>query len=203
MVVGRATNGFEPEFTVQQLVGADDRRKVIDGARFFAEHSDPEGPLGWVQKKTKSQRRPPATVSPFWRVTRKLLQIPKFAEYAASATARDFQSYVTWTNLAKVAPAVGGNPRERLWKAQRDVCAKLLRQEIREFRPAAVAVIADECWYAEFLRKLGLAIKGITPPSICEVVPGDPVWILTRRPERRPESPFVDDMAQSLAQVRS
>lgn len=189
LVVGRATNGFEIAFSAAAMRSMNGRQGLIVQARDFAER---EEPLSWVQLSAK--RGTVGTTSSFWRVTRGLLSI---VHGRTAAEDPKWHEFLAWSNLAKVAPHGRGNPSARLYRLQRRACFQALRQEIAELRPRVVLLIAGATWYREVLDALDIRL---TEQSDCMFVRragyhDGTIWICTERPECRPESQFIAELA--------
>jgi hypothetical protein len=65
----------------------------------------------------------------------------------------NWSSYLLWSNLYKVSPAVGGNPADSLIELQQDACRRLLRTEINLYRPRRVVFATGMHWAKEFLNE--------------------------------------------------
>jgi hypothetical protein len=61
-----------------------------------------------------------------------------------------WSSRLIWSNLYKIAPAIGGNPNSRLKSLQFRLCLNLLDVEIRTFRPKNI-VFATGDWANTFV----------------------------------------------------
>lgn len=64
---------------------------------------------------------------------------------------------VAWSNLAKIAPARGGNPWGALLGAQHELGGQLLRREVRELDPELVLVVSGRGYLEPFLTGAGLS----------------------------------------------
>ena len=84
-----------------------------------------------------------AAKSAFWRHIRTVLGTIE----PASAGDPQWSGRLTWTNLAKIAPAGGGNPNGRLLQVQRKMGPALLAREVAEFGPSRVLVTTDRWWF--------------------------------------------------------
>lgn len=59
---------------------------------------------------------------------------------------------IAWSNLAKVAPAEGGNPSGSLLELQHPHAGQLLRREVTELDPEMVLIISGRGYTDPFLR---------------------------------------------------
>lgn len=192
LVVGRAINGFEPVFEHSRLTSAAGCAAIAQGARTAAEANR----LSWLSGPGK-RGGTIASTSAFWRVVETAVTaLPSTAVGAGT----DWMSRVAWTNLAKVAPADGGNPKERLHRAQRQHCVALLRQEVEALAPRVVLVVAGADWceaYADGMPWRGTERPG-RAPVLDTVNEGGRHWLFCSRPERRKEHPFKAEVLSAL-----
>jgi len=203
LVVGRALNGFELEleFSIEEVQSETSRKGVAGRARAFAECPNGGSPLSWVWGKWRPRYGSVGTRSAFWRVTRALVRLVEGQEAAA---AEDWASYVAWTNLAKVAPARGGNPPPRLFEKQYAACIEALRQELLELNPGIVLFIAGEDLYLDAYNRLykhepskrdgAKYVRHVSREA-------SQLWLCTERPERRPETKFRDELVAAYEEV--
>jgi hypothetical protein len=56
-----------------------------------------------------------------------------------------------WSNLYKVAPVKKGNPSTRLIRAQRDLCIRLLKEEVTTYAPRRILFLTGYSWAKPFL----------------------------------------------------
>ena len=215
LVLGRATNGFIVDLTVDQLASADIRRQKLQEIRATAEGTPTVRPLSWVDAigdidPSKARKRAlGGTIgsrSAFWRVTRALLK-----EMTPGLPAVGWSQHLAWGNLCKIAPNVhgtgseGANPSWSLMKRQLDHCTALIGQEVRESRPRVVLVIAGRWWYNLFAPGLGLQLvprDGAKYVGHVATEPDGRLWIFTERPEHRPQDAFVAELCGTYHEHR-
>lgn len=215
LVLGRATNGFEPSLAAAELASPAVRAEKLRAIRDMAERPWNGAPLCWVDGRgdanpTAARKRAlGGTIgsrSAFWRVTRALLQ-----EIVGELPATGWASRLAWGNLYKLAPNVvgrvseGANPSGTLIEHQRPACVRLLRREVDEIDPRVVLVIAGEWWYGPFAKGLGLGLSSTGQryvPHVC-TERGGRVWIFTNRPEHKPQAEFVSGLASVYQSVSS
>jgi hypothetical protein len=203
LVVGRAPNGLEPIFGPDKAKTPEGRRAIIAGARDFAERPDGGAPLSWLGKRaTHNRGGKVGSRSPFWRVARQLLRA---VDGEVAADAADWWGCLSWSNLAKVAPACTGNPGERLYALQRTACTILLQCEVAELNPRVILILAGEKWYASFARDLSLEPIHRSHGTFVRhiAVKDGRRWLFAERPERHPETSFSTELAVALGEVSS
>lgn len=140
------------------------------------------------------------TRSPFWRVTRQLVGLVE----GDQAVARDgWESLIAWSNLAKIAPAAGGNPSAKLYASQYEACVAALRQELAELDPGVVLLIAGESWYHDVMRSLGIGLRQRPGATYVRHIAKEAsrMWLCTERPEHHPEAAFVAELVAAHGAV--
>lgn len=215
LVLGRATNGFEPSLAPAELASAPVRAEKLRAIRAMAERPSDGAPLCWVDGRGDAnpdvarKRALGGTIgsrSAFWRVTRALMQ-----KMTPDLPAVGWASHIAWGNLYKLAPNVvggtgeGANPSASLMKHQRPLCLRLLRQEVEEIDPRVVLVIAGEWWYRPFAEGLGLDLTPAGQRYVPHVATDSAGrgWIFTNRPEHRPQADFVTEMTSVYGSTRN
>ena len=144
-------------------------------------------------------------LSPFGRVLRgvvRQLEIPDFDEAI-------WPSYLVWSNLYKLSPSDGGNPRITLRNAQRPGCIDLLRVELKTYRPDHLLFLTGlNDWADPFLE--ALEINDVPMPTdpnflfvekfgrlthhnnqLCKVV-------IACHPQTRPEGQWVNEVMEAF-----
>jgi hypothetical protein len=132
LVVGRATNGWNCKFRIDEMNGTSSPtpEKLVNNLR---------GMDGYLIQS--DQQNCWAKRSAFWQTVRSVLcrLNPNLKD--------EWPNHVCWTNLAKIAPAEKGNPSGALWNAQAKRCTELLRIETRALAAERVLVLAGYDWY--------------------------------------------------------
>lgn len=200
LVIGRATNGFPRSFNGRDLQSEENRQRVLGEARGAAEEAD--GRLSWV-----AWSKPGGSVgsrSAFWRATRSMVRL---VEGDTVADDKDWASNVAWSNLAKVAPAAGGNPSQRLYRAQFHECIGAIEREVAELDPGLVLLIAGESWYRPILDGLKLALQPRVGAALVRHVAhdGKRAWLCTERPDSRKsgvQAAFTLELSAAYAESR-
>lgn len=83
--------------------------------------------------------------SAFWRVTRDV------SKRLGLAGIEDWYDNLAWSNLYKIAPHKGGNPKEKLCQAQFELCNKILKHEINVLQPKYILIMTGY-WFEAFNR---------------------------------------------------
>ncbi len=135
LVVGQATNGWEPHFTIGNEVTHDIGKLVNDAISYSKEEGD-KCSLEWINEKWTDQNYS-LYRSFFWNITYKLVK----AFYGR--TDKDWNNVIAWSNLMKIAPKEGGNPDGTLIRAQRRMAAELFKKEIEDLRPKNVLLLTN------------------------------------------------------------
>ena len=133
-MIGQALNGWVVESAPCDWKGQAFRKATLSEARRFGETPTP---FTWMSPRVRTR--------PFW----------KLAHIAINRLGLTIDQ-IAWSNLAKVAPAVGGNPsRELLWSQHR-LGGALLRREVQELSPRVVLVVSGKGYTEPFLQGAGI-----------------------------------------------
>lgn len=139
MICGRSTNGwcwdgFKP-WKLNQINNK--KKRIIHDS---IEASKTEWSEEYFNKRSK-----------FWNVTR----------YHTLKTCNNiideshWTKHFAWTNLMKIAPAIKGNPTEKEFNAQVDICVGIIKYEIDFYSPKNLIFITDFNWSFNFIENLG------------------------------------------------
>lgn len=209
MFVGRAVKGWRHGWNPADMTDPVKRSEVLAKSRQLSE--DPanpvERPMMWVIRKTgPSQRADPKTgalkreynvnQSAFWRTIRDV-----YTRTALQGGKRpaDWPSYICWSNLYKISPKSGGNPAKELRSLQQRFATQLIAEEIEQFAPARVLVLAGENWFRPFARHLKLTVTR-QPGTVVSVAQGDGrTWVIAPHPQGKKQKPLVDAITQAFA----
>ena len=185
MVVGKAVNGWIDEIETARLGDADERARLVTDARRTAEGEGILCPMGWVTDAWGRGGGDYSTArSAFWRQIRGVLS----AVDPASSGDPAWSSRLAWSNLAKIAPAAGGNPGGVLLEVQRNLGPDLLRHEVDELRPRRVLVLTGRSWFEPFAVRLGLDVQWRTGLVEGVVSGGEIRWVIAKHPQGKPRS---------------
>lgn len=152
MVVGRAVNGWLDGISSRKLADATLRHSHAN-ALYASSSRTATCPMGWVDEQWSGGEAYNTGRSAFWRVCRRVLERVELAPASAGFA---WSSRLVWSNLYKLAPARGGNPAERLKKAQFEGCLKLLRLEIDQYKPRRILFLTGLDWAHPFLTGMNL-----------------------------------------------
>jgi len=145
MIIGRSVNGWEDKFTPHDLLNSNTRKSIIENLTKIS--------LSWVANSWQNNSKDSYNTkrSAFWRVIKQII-----CELDIVNTENtDWPSYLTWSNLYKVAPAVGGNPHSKLEDIQKEYCFQLLKEELKQFRPKRVLFLTGYDWANQFIQNIG------------------------------------------------
>jgi hypothetical protein len=133
LVIGQATYGWIPDWTVSQLHSSDGVGGVLRETQ--APCYDRDDPMSWVAEYRGRS-------SPFWTCVRLV------SEATFSTGAEPWYSHVAWTNLYPVGPReVRGNPEGQLLEAQAPLAAQWVDAVAQACAPAFVLLLAGSYWW--------------------------------------------------------
>lgn len=203
MVVGRAVNGWGDQFAASDCNSPRRVDEIVAGAQGAAQdaHGDQ---MSWVRNNWR-EGDPTGyrtNSSAFWRVIRRIV-----LEIVDDATDDDWSSYLVWSNLYKVSPASGGNPSTKLCNAQQAACANMLVREIEYFQPQMVLFLTGLDWLVGFEEALRIPYEPANATKQAVVQQSGKLqlesvtsqYVVCKRPERKPESAFVDQVLAAFA----
>jgi hypothetical protein len=104
-----------------------------------------------------------------------------------------WSSRLAWSNLAKLAPAEGGNPGGPLLEVQRELGPGLIDREVHELRPRRVLVLTGRSWFEPFARGTGLEVEwrdGLVQGVVRERAR---TWVIAGHPQGKPR-PILDEV---------
>jgi hypothetical protein len=189
LVIGRATNGWEPGFvkddfeSVRRILLAFDSKKDADN-------------LDWVSQQWGATDKYNTRRSPFWRASRMLAK-------SLASDSDDCFDHICWSNLYKVAPD-GGNPSSRLMRVQFESCVDVLRSEIESSKAQNVVFLSGLGWAKPFLDRLDLSNKlessGFNFVEFASSAEGVN-YIVGQHPQGKPERPHCDEILTALERV--
>ena len=147
MIVGRALNGgwwdVKHSLLADPEVCKEEAQKIAKESA--TRYKGLECPMQWVVRER------PKDNSAFWRVIRQVVE--RLDIVGGEDFDNTWPSHLVWSNLWKVSPAIGGNPRSnKLFDAQFPGCKKLLNHEIRTYEPMRLLFITGGDWAWPFLK---------------------------------------------------
>ena len=193
LVVGRAVNGWMDHISVEALPDRAARAALLTAVRRTAEGSG-ACPLRWVTERWSPGDGEYSTArSAFWRHIRGVL----VAVDPASREDPLWSSRISWSNLAKLAPASGGNPGGTLLDVQRREGPRLLSQEVHELAPRRVLVLTGRWWFEPFAERMGLNVEWQT--GLVEGIAREPArtWVIAGHPQGKPRA-ILDEVVAAF-----
>jgi hypothetical protein len=193
LVVGRAPNGWTPQFMLREAGRADEIERIVSKA------SNPSSGMEWVTNlagsaKAAGRDNPYNTnTSAFWRTAHQVAKACGVVHVPDS-----WSSSLAWSNLYKLAPAESDNPTAAQCEAQLPACCELLALEIEAFNPAIVMVVAGADWWEPFNAALGQPTQIHDGEYVEATGNGARGWVVTCRPEFKPQAAFVTEVCQAL-----
>ncbi len=194
MIVGKAVNGWIDEISVNQLPDSIERERAIAAASRTGHGYDGACPMRWVTDAWGRGGGEYSTArSAYWRHARGVLA----AVDPGSSDDPLWSSRLVWSNLAKVAPAIGGNPGGPLLEVQRALAPDLLKLEIETFQPRRILISTGRAWFEPFARILGLDVDW--RQGLVEGVANDgrSRWVIAKHPQGKPRS-ILDDVVSAF-----
>lgn len=193
MVVGRAVNGWIDSARTSELGD-----EAVTAAATAAARRTSEGsggcPMRWVTEAWGRGGGKYSTArSAFWRLTRRVLALVD----ADSRSDPLWASRLAWSNLAKLAPCLGGNPGGQLLELQRRLGPRLLAEEIAELEPKRILVLAGEWWFEPFGAALGLLFDGQGGRVQSVIDPAGRLWVVAPHPQGKPRA-LLDEVVEAF-----
>lgn len=151
MVVGRAVNGWDKECewmhgeytnsSPTNMIMTAYRKSLINPLQWVIDAWGANGLDEYGEKKYNT------ATSPFWQLTKNVLkQITPRNEWDEG----NWALKIIWSNLYKVAPAIGGNPNDTLCKLQYEFCRDILEYEITQNKPEYILFVTGSDWFSGF-----------------------------------------------------
>lgn len=195
MVVGRAVNGWSNCWLADDLHG-EYIDTLVDAALRDSTPTSDHDPMSWITDQWGSRERYNSRRSAFWRTVRRVAL--GFSDRQESDE-RQWASRLTWTNLYKVAPAGGGNPRHRLQDAQRRACIQTLEAEVRLWNPSHLLFLTGRSWCERFLQELGWKLT--TARGGVELVGavGATQVVVAPHPQGKPEAMLAQEIVRGFS----
>ena len=204
MVVGRAVNGWK------KGVSPNDLASLVSSSNYAATIFDSvvgngSCPMSWVAKCWANPSNPDGDYntkkSAFWRV---ILEV--VGELGIANRDEDtWPSHLVWSNLYKVAPAVGGNPGRTLCDIQLSGCISLLQQEIAYYRPRRLLLLTGLGWAKPFLQHIAPTFTPASASGYVEAIAqisnisgGESKVVVAAHPQGKSETSWVREVIQAF-----
>lgn len=143
MVVGRAMNGWEENFSLCKSA-EDVRDKVLSRSFDFRDVIDRES------KEVSVGRKLPYRYirSKFWKLVQYTLQEYNEAnnEWYDENKNLNWNEKIVWSNLYKISPRYANNPDNALIEASIEANIDIIKAEIEEYKPEKILFVTDT-WY--------------------------------------------------------
>lgn len=143
MVVGRAINGWETDFSTCCTVN-DVTNTVLDQDFSF---SDVINENGFPREGKRPYRY---ITSKFWKLIKYILEEygEANAEWYDKSKNMNWNEKIVWSNLYKVSPRYEKNPDDHLIQKTIEGNIEIIKAEIAEYRPKIILFVTDK-WYLE------------------------------------------------------
>lgn len=160
MVVGRSPNGWlDGEYTPSSLTVSAEFDKMWE--EVFTHKYGPEDPMALIRLDW-NRPEAPFCRSAFFRVAKGMMSELN----SLNEDDEDWSSYLVWSNLFKIAPWDGGNPKVLMKRAQKPWCYEMLEQELMVYQPKRVLFMTGSSWADPFLEHLNFEEKKV-PKGEC------------------------------------
>lgn len=198
MVVGRAVNGWYQGILPANLATPQAAENYAQEV-FQSVTAENGCPMQWVTECWGEKVGNYNTArSAFWRVIRQIVDLLEIADPEAN----EWPSYLVWSNLYKIAPAIRGNPGNTLRAMQFHNCLALLNLELETYAPRRVLFLTGWNWARQFLenhpniqRPDGL----VESTGTIELVGGNTChYVVAKHPQGKPENLWVQNVIEAL-----
>ena len=196
MICGRATNGFDPHWTLHRASTRNGREAIV--AETLAERAKVPCPMKWITDNWGPNPKYSTARSAFWRVAKRIVAGLQISDDSAS-----WSSYLAWTNLYRVAPAERGNPSARLQNTQIDWCKQALTEDVLALQPRRLLLMTGTNWAGPFISNMQL--QEWAPSALVQawgrwILPtGAPIAVVVaKHPQGKPENKFVSGVLDAF-----
>ena len=195
MICGRATNGFDPQWTTQDASTPEGRKRVVEGT--LTERAKVSCPLQWITDNWGPNHKYSTGRSAFWRVSKRIVASLQIADDPAH-----WSSYLAWTNLYRIAPADSGNPSAQLQGAQIEWCKQALTEDVLALQPKRLLLMTGTDWAAPFMSNVSLQERA--PSELVQAwgrwsAPGASIAVVVaKHPQGKPEDEFVSGVLDAF-----
>ena len=193
LVIGRACNGWKSEWSCEDSEAIQSAcLQIIADAE-----NEKECRMAWLQKNWDGNEHSDYNTrrSAFWRVTKDIVQ------KSTGASEQSWTSHIAWSNICKISPYDGGNPKTAEWEAQIQACSELVRDEINELKPRNVLLITDVSWAREFFECIGHSPSKVQDNKIVQDIfqYNHSRIITTIRPEHTNNHQYADEVLMAMS----
>lgn len=192
LVIGRAVNGWLVNLAPSDL---NDKKKLDEAITALADGTD----MCWVTKRWGARHGYNTKRSAFWRTARAVVGELGVADIKDNS----WPSYISWSNLYKLARRDGGNPPSELIKLQFESCVKILEAEIYSLKPRRILLLTSKGWATPFLDKIGFTKQSSLdePPCVFGSLPNGSKVAVLEHPQGKREGPMVAAAVNYLKNV--
>ena len=148
MLIGRATNGWEPlNMQSKELFGDEAEALFFDCSRWnWIESINGTLYSTHDREQTNLSKRYCIDKKPYWAYTKEI-----WSQIDGSFVNDDiWQKNIVWSNLYKVAPAAQDNPDWIARKTQYNTCLQILKEELEYYKPTHILIITGYDWFESF-----------------------------------------------------
>ncbi|QXM05459.1 hypothetical protein [Crassaminicella indica] len=193
MIIGRAVNGWdEGEWVHGELNSIDEIERYVEKIMNISITTE-RCPLKWVKECWGNTTGYNTKKSAFWRTVQKLLIEKELKDY--------WWSRIIWTNLYKIAPYEGNNPKLTLMKLQLDKCCEILKKEIEIYRPQNIVCFTGVDWFEVFSNRIDninlLEVDDKTVDAVGKYMFNDNTFsniIIAKHPQGKDENMMVHEI---------
>ena len=204
MVVGRSVNGWGGESSAVEFTEQGQRECFLKSAREFRPVEDDDDAMIWVIKQSGSTKGFNSKRSAFWRVIGETLLKLNICDFDNES----WPSYLVWSNLYKISPSEGGNPKQSLINIQHDSCVELLHLELKTYEPKCLLFLTGIDWACPFLRDRRFKRFSEFQHSASKQVEdfgqlcGDTKFVVARHPQGKPEEEWTDEVSEAFKKMK-
>lgn len=215
MLVGRCVNGWGKLSDETAEGFADSAAKEIlsfDGFKWI----DKDDHIGTYIEDGKTKEYN-INASAFWRVAKNVVYkvkpwLQKYRNCGCVITNENIKTldnenarwveHIVWTNIFPIAPLKSGNTNEKIKRLTKDICAELLLEQIKLYKPTHIIFITDwDYWFSDISEKFP-NVKKISGDKKDNIVGFGEIegikTVVTRRPETRSNKKMADDIFEKL-----
>jgi len=186
LFVGKAVNGWINNETDIEILFGNSEERIFNR----------KDQMEWVHNLERNFEGYNTRKSAFWRVIKGIS--------SNFHSAKNWFSYIAWSNLCKIAPFTGGNPNDGLYYEQLEYCQEILLKEIEILSPKFVIFLTSG-WEKDFLYYLNgnNQTKSIKKVSWCgnetKLYEIKGVYYITSvHPQGKPEAKHIETIIELM-----